>query len=141
MNPLYALRQWAEQQRKLAALPYVTGLNHDAVIARADRKKAKAQRAQRYASRLTRAGAWLRDHRRQIGERIAIAIGSAAITWLVCAQPAIDERDHRNASLAEQNEQLRATAMRMATGQLTINLTGRSNDVQKHVRAIAELEK
>lgn len=141
MNPLYALRQWLEQQRKLAALPYVTGLNHAAVIARADRKKAKAQRAQRYASRIARAGAWLRDHRRQIGERIAIAIGSAAVTWLVGAQPAIDERDHRNASLAEQNEQLRATAMRMATGQLTINLTGRSNDVQKHVRAIAAMEK
>ena len=142
MNPLYALRQWRRAHSTGHGLPYVSGLpGHAAVIARADRKKANAQRAQRYAGRIARAGAWLWDHRRQIGERAAIIVGSVAITWLVCAQPAIDQRDHQIATLTEQRDQLSATALRMARGELTINLTGRSNDVQKHVRAIAELEK
>ena len=140
MNALYDLRAFMSARRRA---PHVASLSADRarILARAERKQASAVRAQRYSGRLARAAAWLRHHRRQISERAAIAIGSAALTWFIGAQPVIDQQAADNAKLTSERDAMQATATRMAQSQLTINLTGDRNDVRKHVRAIAELEK
>lgn len=139
MNPLYALREWRRSRR--LPQPYVKRISASALHAQRVRNKRRAVRQAKLDATLRALAAWWSTRWRSAFATSGFVSAAWAVSLLMAVQPVLDAKDQELATIRAQRDEWRDVATRTARGELTINLSGSRADVQKHVRAIANLER